>query len=198
MISFLKKIVGAYLQKKALQLNKKYPNYNFGEGTYSSNLQVFSWNEGSTLKIGSYCSIADGVQIFLGGEHNADWVTTYPFSVLWKSGANITGHPQTKGDVTIGSDVWIGKDAMIMSGVTIGDGAVIGARALVTKDIAPYSIAAGNPVREINKRFNDKIIEKLLIVKWWDWDKNRIEKALPLLLSKEINSFLQAVENGKI
>ena len=198
MISFLKNIVRSYLQRKSLQLNKKYPKYNFGNGTYSSNLKVFSWNEGSTLNIGSYCSIADGVQIFLGGEHNVDWVTTYPFSALWKSGAHLPGHPKTKGDVNIGSDVWIGKDAMIMSGVNIGDGAVIGARALVTKDVAPYTIAVGNPACEIRKRFDDRTIEKLITIKWWDWDMDRIEKALPLLLNSKIDVFLNAADNNEI
>lgn len=198
MIRYLRKYVRSYLQKKSLQLSKKYPQYKFGKGTYATNLKIFSWNEGALLSIGSYCSIADNVQIYLGGEHNTNWVTTYPFSSLWKAGAHIPGHPKTKGDVTIGNDVWIAREAMIMSGVNIGDGAVIGARALVVNDVEPYTIAGGVPAREIKKRFDDKTIEKLLKVRWWNWDTMRIEKALPYLLSEEINFFLQAVDDGKI
>ena len=84
MTSYLRKFIKSYFNKKSLRINKKYPDYKFGKGTYSSNLKVFNWHEGATLCIGAYCSIADGVQIFLGGEHNVDWVTTYPFSVFWE------------------------------------------------------------------------------------------------------------------
>ena len=198
MVALLKKIVRAYLLRRSFQLGRRYPGYRFGRGTYASRLKIHSWNEGSTLSIGAYCSIADGVQIYLGGEHNIDWVTTYPFSVLRKSASHIVGHPRTKGSVVIGNDVWIGKEAMILSGVKIGDGAVVGARALVTKAVQPYAIVAGNPAHEIGKRFDDRAIERLLEIKWWDWDANRIDKAIPLLLSSDIDAFLKAVENDAI
>ena len=198
MVRYLKRKYISLLQRKALKIDKRYPQYSFGEGTYSSDLKIFSWNEGAELSIGSYCSIADGVQIYLGGEHNVDWVTTYPFSVLWESGRNISGHPKTKGDVRIGNDVWIGKEAIILSGVNIGDGAVIGARSLVTKDIEPYAIVGGNPAREIRKRFENQIIEELLKIRWWEWPAERIKIALPLLLSKNIESFINAVNNREI
>jgi chloramphenicol O-acetyltransferase type B len=198
MISYVKKLARSFRQKRSLQLHKKYPQYEFGKGTYSSNLKIYSWNEGAKLHIGSYCSMADGIQIYLGGEHNVDWVTTYPFSELWKAGRHIPGHPKTKGDVTIGSDVWIGKEAMIMSGVNIGDGAVIGARALVVNDVNAYTIVAGNPAREIKRRFDEKTIGKLLTIRWWEWETSRIEKALPLLLSSDMDAFLRTYENDEI
>lgn len=197
-MAFLKRLARYFRQRRSLRLNRKYPQYEFGEGTYSSNLKVYSWHEGATLRIGSYCSLADGVQIYLGGEHNMDWVTTYPFSVLWKAGRKIPGHPKTKGNVIIGSDVWIGRESMIMSGVAVGHGAVIGARSLVTGDVSPYAVVAGNPAREIRKRFDDETIRKLLNIKWWDWEKARIEKALPMLLSNRIDQFLKAALNGEI
>ncbi|HEX5127349.1 MAG TPA: CatB-related O-acetyltransferase, partial [Rhodocyclaceae bacterium] len=131
------------LTRKTLQ--QRYPQYSIGRGTYGDDLLVRNWNEGTTLRIGNYCSIAAGVKIYLGGEHRTDWVTTYPFSALWPEAAHIEGHPRSKGDVTIGNDVWIGTEAMILSGVTIGDGAVIGARAVVSRDVPPYAIVAGNP-----------------------------------------------------
>ena len=125
-------------------IHEKYPQYKIGRGTYGYP-EIFSWNEGATLQIGAFCSIASGVKLFLGGEHRVDWVTTYPFNVLWESGRHITGHPRTKGDVIIGNDVWIGTEAVILSGVRIGDGAVVAARAVVTKDMEPYAIYGGNP-----------------------------------------------------
>ncbi len=85
-----------------------------------------------------------------------------------------------------------------MSGVDIGDGAVIGARSVVLKDVNPYAIAGGNPAREIKKRFADEIIEKLLKIRWWDWETKRLEIAMPFLLSKDIDSFLEAVDNREI
>jgi acetyltransferase-like isoleucine patch superfamily enzyme len=186
-------------REKRRKLNnprENYPQYQIGRGTYGP-LKVHSWGEGATLRMGAFCSIAPGVQIFLGGEHRIDWVTTFPFNVLWAAGSKITGHPHTKGDVEIGNDVWIGTEALIMSGVTIGDGAVIGARAVVTKNVLPYSVVVGSPAVVIKKRFDDRTIERLLAVKWWDWDDSRIEKALPMLLSNDIKTFLETVEAEK-
>lgn len=196
MIRLISKLLNILFPKKTLQ--QKYPNYKIGRGTYSDDLKVYSWGEGSTLQIGSFCSIAVGVKIFLGGEHRADWVTTYPFSVLWKSAFSFSGHPKSKGDVIIGNDVWIGTEAVIMSGVTIGDGAVIAARAVVAKDVPPYAIAVGNPAKIIKKRFNDDAINRLLSVKWWNWDNNKIEQNLSLLLSSDIEIFLAKVESANV
>lgn len=180
--------------KKTLQ--QQYPNYKIGRGTYSDDLKVFSWGEGSVLEIGAFCSIAIGVKIFLGGEHRVDWVTTYPFSVLWESASSIVGHPKSKGDVIIGNDVWIGTEAVIMSGVKIGDGAVIAARAVVARDVPPYAIVAGNPARVIKMRFTNDIITRLLAVTWWNWDDKAIETHIPLLLANDIEGFLVKAEHS--
>ena len=183
------------LDRRSLQ--KRYPQYEIGRGSYG-NPKIFTWGEGATLKIGSFCSIAGGVQIFLGGEHRVDWVTTYPFNVLWEEGRDIPGHPKTKGDVKIGNDVWIGKEAVIMSGLNIGDGAVIGARAVVTKDVSPYVIVAGNPAKIIKKRFDDETVRRLLEIKWWLWEDSKIKKYLPMLLNDKISLFLDAVEKNEL
>ena len=132
-------------------LAQRYPQYQIGRGTYGD-LSVSAFGSAATLRIGNFTSIAAGVRVFLGGEHRLDWVTTFPFSALWESAGCYTGHPRTKGDVIIGADVWIGAEALITSGVTIGDGAVIGARAVVSRDVAPYTVVAGNPARFIKKR----------------------------------------------
>jgi acetyltransferase-like isoleucine patch superfamily enzyme len=105
---------------------------------------IFFMNEGTTLEIGAFCSIASGVKIFLGGEHRVDWVTTYPFNALWEQSSHFKGHPKSKGDVIIGNDVWIGFESVILSGIKIGDGAVVGTRSVVTQDIPPSAIIFGN------------------------------------------------------
>ncbi len=181
-----------FFKKSKKSLKERYPQYQFGRETYG-NPDIHSWGEGSTLAVGSFTSIASGVQIFLGGEHRTDWVTTFPFNVLWRRN-DITGHPKTKGDVIIGNDVWIATDAVIMSGVTIGDGAVIGARAVVAKNVAPYAIVAGNPAVVMKKRFDDATIQRLLEVQWWNWSDAKIKNALPLLLNDDIEKFLKFAE----
>ena len=170
-------------------MQEKYPQYEIGRGTYGSP-EIITWQEGATLKIGAFCSIAEGVKFFLGGEHRVDWVTTYPFSFLWESGRHITGHPKTKGDVIVGNDVWIGAEAVIMSGVKIGDGAVVGARAVVTKNMEPYAIYAGNPARLVKKRFDEKTIQQLLALEWWNFTDEEIEQILPLMLNTDIRTFI--------
>lgn len=180
-----------------LMLAPRFPQYEIGRGSYGG-LQVLEFGEGAKLHVGAYCSFARGVQVFLGGEHRTEWVSTYPFSALDRRFANIKGHPKTRGDVRIGNDVWIGREAMVMSGVTIGDGAVVGARAIVTRDVAPYSIVAGNPAAFVRNRFAPEIVERLLAVSWWDWSAERIDRAVPLLLAKDIEGFLDAAEKGLI
>jgi acetyltransferase-like isoleucine patch superfamily enzyme len=183
-------------RKKKKSLQEKYPRYEIGRGTYGD-LRVDAWGEGATLRIGAFCSFADGVQIFLGGDHRVDWVTTYPFNVFWDAAKQIKGHPKTKGNVAIGNDVWVGREAVILSGVTVGDGAVVGTRAVVTEDVPPYAIAVGVPARLVKKRFDDETIRRLLRLQWWHWEDDRIRKALPLLLSSDVKAFLEAAENGE-
>jgi acetyltransferase-like isoleucine patch superfamily enzyme len=133
-------------------------------------LNILQWNEGATLTIGKYCSIAHPVTIFLGGDHRTDWITTYPFGHIHGSqfGDPMPGHPKTKGNVIIGNDVWIGADSKIMSGVTIGDGAVIAGSAVVVKDVEPYSVVGGNPAKLLKYRFSPDIIAQLRRLAWWN------------------------------
>ena len=159
--------------------------YEVGLGTYGEP-SVMHWGEAATLKVGSYCSIADGVKIYLGGNHRIDWITTYPFSIFRESAKDIAGHPATKGDVIIGHDVWIGDDVKILSGVNIGNGAVIGSSAVVSSNVAPYSIVAGNPAKHIKMRFTDdevSILEKLC---WWSWDEVKLDSSMPFLLQGDV------------
>lgn len=179
-----------------MDIQTRYRQYQIGKGSYG-NPKILNWGEGGTCQIGSFCSFASGVKILLGGEHITEMLTTYPFNIFWNSGKYIKAHPKTKGNVIIGNDVWVGTEAMIMSGVSIGDGAVIGARSVVTKDIAPYAIAAGNPAAIIKKRFSDDIIRSLLEIKWWEWDDQKISNHLPLLLCDDIYKFIDFVKSNQ-
>jgi acetyltransferase-like isoleucine patch superfamily enzyme len=151
---------------------------------------------GARLVIGRYGSIADGVEILLGGNHRLDWATTYPFPALprlWPPAAGITGHDTTRGDVVIGHDVWLGSQCMVMSGVTIGHGAVVAARAVVTRDVPPYAIVAGNPARVVRLRFDEARITALLETAWWNRPRSEIEPLIPLLLSERFDELLEAL-----
>lgn len=160
-------------------------NISLGRFSYGfENVNVRQWGEGASLKIGQFCSIADNINIFLGGNHRIDWITTFPFGHIFQEelgGQDIIGHPATKGDVTIGNDVWIGSGATILSGINIGDGAVISANATVVKNVQPYQIVAGNPATLIRKRFDDEIIQLLLMLRWWDLEVLEIKKIILLL-----------------
>ena len=144
----------------------------------------------NSVIIGKYCSFAAGLVIDGGFGHNTEFISTYPFSVNFQQCSHLTGHPVWKGDVIIGNDVWIGEDCLIMSGVTIGDGAVIGARSIVTKTVDPYSINVGSPARKVKQRFTDNQISDLLKIKWWDWEEDKIIENAHLLMSKDIDIFI--------
>jgi len=172
--------------------------FEIGEYTYSTGLtpRVFE-HPMRKLKIGKFCSIAPEVTIWLGGSHRTDWLTTYPFNFFlddWPEGRFVgdeEAHLVSRGDVVIGNDVWIGYGAMILSGVRIGDGAVIGARAVVAKDVEPYSIVAGNPARLIRKRFDEETISRLLEIKWWEWPIEKIKRNLQVICSTDVSKMLQ-------
>jgi acetyltransferase-like isoleucine patch superfamily enzyme len=152
------------------------------------------YNEGDTARvtIGRYCSIAAGVGIMPGGNHRTDWVSTYPFRIRYGlDGANLDGHPATKGDVVIGNDVWIGNGALILSGVTIGDGAVVGAQAVVTRDVPPYAIVAGNPARVVGHRFSEPERDQLLAIRWWDWPEEVVLERVADLNGADVETFLR-------
>ena len=144
------------------------------------------------LIIGKYCSIGSGAVFMMAGNqgHRMDWASTFPFyyqANIFKSSKNAF---KKSGDTHIAHDVWIGSEAMIMAGVTIGSGAVVAARAVVTKDVAPYTVVGGNPAQVIKKRFDDTTIAKLLALKWWDWAEEEVKSAMPHLCSENMDSLL--------
>ena len=133
------------------------------------------------LVIGKFCSIACGARfLFTSANHSLRSLSTYPFPLFFEEWgldkADVTDAWDNRGDIVIGSDVWIGYEAVVLSGVTIGDGAIIGTRAVVTKDVPPYTIVGGVPARPIRKRFDDRTIAVLLRLRWWDWPRERIAR----------------------
>jgi acetyltransferase-like isoleucine patch superfamily enzyme len=168
---------------------------SIGKYTYSGNINITNNYDNSRYEIGNFCSIAKNLTISLGGNHRMDWVTTYPFGHINKdkfNSFNGEGHPAaTKGNVIIGNDVWIGDNVTIMSGVNIGDGAVIANNSHVVKNVEPYSIVGGNPAKLIRYRFTKEQIEKLLEIKWWYWDDEKINKFVPLLCDNKIDEFIK-------
>lgn len=160
-----------------------------GIGSYGLPI-VHDWNEGSTLTIGEYCSIATNVQIFLGGNHHADWVSTYPFPAMLPGLAAIPNYGFSHGNVVIGSDVWLCSNSTILSGVSIGHGAIVAAGSVVTADVEPYSVVGGNPARHLKWRFETEIRDALLESAWWNWPLDEISQIAPMLCSDRIDDFL--------
>lgn len=143
---------------------------------------------GDRLKIGKFCSVACGAKfLFTSGNHSLRSLSTYTFPIFYEQWGldpkNIRDAWDNKGDIVIGNDVWIGYEAVILSGVTVGDGAVIGTRAVVTKDVPPYTIVGGVPARPICRRFDPQTIARLEELRWWDWEEERIARNLSAIQS---------------
>lgn len=147
--------------------------------------------------IGAFCAIGPEVMIYGQAEHPLDSPSSYPFRSHYFMADAPPAQPRTRGPVRIGNDVWIGSRAIILSGVSIGDGAVIGAGAVVTRDVPPYAVAAGNPARVVRLRFAPEIVTRLLQIRWWDWPDEKIRRYEPLLYG-DMAAFLNAAgdDNG--
>ncbi|ALU14762.1 hexapeptide repeat-containing acetyltransferase [Eubacterium limosum] len=135
------------------------------------------------LVIGKFCSIACGARfLFNSANHTMRSLSTYPFPLFFEEwgldSKDVTAAWENKGDIVVGNDVWIGYEAVVLAGVTIGDGAVIGTRAVVTKDVPPYTIVGGVPAQPIKKRFPGKAVADLLEIRWWDWPREKIARNL--------------------
>jgi virginiamycin A acetyltransferase len=168
-----------------------YTKYAVGKYTYGAPI-VKDWHQGSTLKIGDFSSIAENVTILLGGNHPTEWISSFPFGIVFDEfKEKHYNYPKlSKGSVIIGNDVWIGLNTTILSGVTIGDGAIVAAGSIVTKNVEPYAIVGGNPAKVIKKRFSDEAISKLLTIRWWNWEIDKIKDNLDLIMSDDINLFI--------
>lgn len=165
-------------RKGLFGLKPKTPDFaTVGRYTYGvTGESVWMASEDAPLIVGSYCSVASGVQFYCKSGHVHDCATSFPihFCVL-KQPAPAASLGKRKG-IHVGHDVWIGRNAAIMPGVKIGDGAVIGAHAVVARDVPPYAVATGNPAKVVKYRFDDQVISKLLTIRWWDWDEGKIKR----------------------
>lgn len=147
-----------------------------------------------SLRIGKFCSIACGAKfLFNAANHTLTAATTYPFP-LFTPALPVTAAWDNKGDIVVGHDVWIGFEAVILAGVTIGNGAIIGTRAVVTKDVAPYTIVGGIPARPIRRRFSEEVIAALQQIAWWDWPPERVARYLPLIQAGDVGALVTVVE----
>lgn len=146
---------------------------------------------GDKLIIGKFCQIGEGVEFVMNGaNHQMNCATTFPFYIFegWNEQQRepeLSDLP-LKGDTVIGNDVWIGQNVTIMPGIHIGDGAVVGLNSTVTRNIPPYSVAAGNPAVIIRKRFDDEFIELMLRLKWWDKNIEEVRKLIPVLTCSDL------------
>ena len=143
------------------------------------------------LIIGKFCSIACGAKfIFTSANHTLNSLSTYPFPIFFEEWGlekkNVSAAWDNRGDILIGNDVWIGYEAVIMSGVSIGDGAIVGTRAVVTKDVPPYTIVGGVPAKKIRMRYDDEKIERLTQLMWWDWPAEKIRENLSFIMNGEL------------
>lgn len=147
------------------------------------------------LIIGRFCSIACGAKfLFNSANHTASSLSTYPFPLFFEEWGldkkEVAASWDNKGDIVVGNDVWIGYEAVIMAGVTIGDGAIIGARAVVTRDVLPYTIVGGVPAKLIRKRYSEETIDLLSKLKWWDWPEERIRQNISAIKAGNVDQLL--------
>ncbi len=147
---------------------------------------------GDRLVIGKFTAIAEGARFIMNGANHAmSGFSTYPFNIFgggWEEGFDeTTWERELRGDTVIGNDVWIGMEAVVMPGVTIGDGAIVAARSVVTHDVPPYAIVAGNAARVVKMRFDKQTVRRLLSVAWWDWPVDKITRNLDAIRGADID-----------
>lgn len=166
-------------------------------------LTIHAWDDRTRLRVGSFCSVAGGAQVILGGEHRLDWATTFPFGHIFReefpSGDvhGVEGHPATKGDVEISNDVWIGRGCLIVSGSILEDGVVLGAGSILTGRTEPYGVYAGAPARLVRRRFSPDVVEALLDLAWWDWPIEVLDRAVPFLQAPPTDASLETLRRMK-
>jgi chloramphenicol O-acetyltransferase type B len=187
---------GITLDKQVTNPNIVVGRYSYYSGYYHGHsfddcARYLLPDEGADrLIIGSFCSIGSGASFIMAGNqgHRNDWISTFPF--YWMSEvpafAGAQNGYKSAGDTVIGNDVWVGSEAIIMPGVKVGDGAVIGTRALVTRDVEPYTIVGGNPARTIRARFDGRLIAMLQEMQWWNWTDDQLHQVMPLLTSGDV------------
>jgi acetyltransferase-like isoleucine patch superfamily enzyme len=165
--------------------------YAYGENTFP----IFT--EGARVTVGAFCSIHSEARVLGGGEHVISRASTFPLNALLFDRAKRTSADAVdQGPTVIGNDVFIGVGAIVLAGVTVGDGAVVGAGAVVTRSVPPYAVVVGNPARIAHYRFEREIRDRLLAIRWWDWDDDRI-RAMGRWFMGDVECFLKEAERVK-
>lgn len=146
---------------------------------------------GDRLVIGKFCAIAEGARFIMNGaNHVMSGFSTYPFNIFghgWEEGFDETAwQRELRGDTVIGNDVWIGMETIILPGIRIGDGAVVAAKSVVTHDVPPYAVVAGNPAKSVKTRFDAETVKRLLAVAWWNWTVDKIGRNLNAIRGADI------------
>ena len=181
-------------------------NVSIGDYTYYDDFETvenFARNiryhfefTGDRLEIGKFCQIASGVEFIMnGGNHLTTGLSTFPFSIFgngWETAMEGKSFPN-KGDTKIGNDVWIGYKALIMPGISVGHGAIIATASVVTNHVPPYAIVGGNPARILKMRFTPEEVERLLKIRWWDWDAGKITRNVSVLTSSDLKALESAL-----
>ncbi len=172
------------------------PNIIVGDFTYFSDIDFekhvmhhYDFYD-DKLIIGKFCQIAKDVDFIMNGaNHQMNAVSTFPFYIFdgFRQSIPPLSEMPLKGDTIIGNDVWIGQNTTILAGVKIGDGAIIGANSLVGSDVEAYCIVAGNPAKQIRKRFDDELIDLMQKFKWWDKDIDEINELIPILSNSDLD-----------
>jgi virginiamycin A acetyltransferase len=166
-------------------------------GTYfDRNVNIITWSDQYKVLLGKYNSIGRDCNFFLHANHRPDWVTTSsqllgPVTHQIAEMHMKMGHPTCKGDIIVENDVWVGAKATIMSGVKIHNGAIVATGAVVTKDVPPYAIVAGNPAKVVKYRFSEEQIESLLKISWWDWDESKVREMAMTMWTDNIDDFIK-------
>ncbi|HEY9079205.1 CatB-related O-acetyltransferase [Magnetovibrio sp.] len=181
------------------------PNISVGDFTYydspihpehfqDDNVLYHYEAQGDRLIIGKYCALAHGVTFIMNGaNHRMDGVSTYPFPIFgasWGEHMDLLGDLPSRGDTRVGNDVWLGMEAMVMPGVTIGDGAIVAARAVVTSDVAPYTIVAGNPAQVVRERVSPADAQRLVETAWWDWPTEIVNTHIRTLMTGDADKII--------
>lgn len=182
----------------------KHPNIIVGDFSYFADVDFEKHVThhydfiGDKLIIGKFCQIGSGVEFVMNGcNHQMNTATTFPFYIFegWNQEAPPMNDMPLKGDTIVGNDVWIGQNSTILPGVHIGDGAIIGLNSVVGSDVPPYTIVAGNPAKEIRKRFDNELIDILLKLKWWDKSIEEIETLIPILTCSDLQKTKELLKN---
>lgn len=163
---------------------------------YAPSVHVFA-GDTSVVRVGKFSSIAADSHFFVGGAHRTDWVTSYGLRAVFDlPGKYEDGTPASRGDIEVGHDCWIALESVVLSGITIGTGAVVATRSVVTKDVRPYAMVAGNPAREVARRFPDHQVDALLRIAWWDWPIDQILEHVAELSSPDLDAFIARFDPG--